>query len=97
MIEIQAVILAAFSAAGYSLVFYVKKRAKESRDEFNPYKLASTVIVGVFVGISLQLSGVDFGQEQLAAEIGTYTGTVALLESVLKTLYREFLEEQLKN
>jgi len=97
MIEIQAVILAAFSAAGYSLAFYVKKRAKKNPDNFNPYKLASTVIVGVFVGISLQLSGVDFGQEQLAAEIGTYTGTVALLESVLKTLYREFLEEKLKN
>lgn len=97
MIEIQAVILAALSAAGYSLVFYVKKRAKENPDEFNAYKLLATAIVGLFVGISLELSGVELTQQGLASEIATYAGTVALLESVLKTIYRQFLEDAIQN
>lgn len=95
MIELQQILLAAISAAGYSLVFYIKKRAKESPDSFDPYKLASTVVVGIAVGISFGLSGVDFGATDIQNQIAMYAGSVAVVESVLKTLYREVLSDYL--
>lgn len=97
MIEIQAVALAAVSAAGYSLTFYIKKRTKENPDTFNPYKLAATIIMGVAVGVSLQLAGVDFGQSDISSQIATYAGTVALLETILKSVYRKFLSQYVEN
>lgn len=91
MIEIQAVALAAISAAGYSFTFYIKKRTKDDPDTFDPYKLAATIIMGIAVGISMELAGVDFGQADISSQIATYAGTVALLETVLKSVYRQFL------
>lgn len=93
MIEIVPILVAACSGALYSFVFYAKKRAGKSPQDFDPFKLVSTVIIGMVVGIGLQLSGTNLTQEAVSSQVAVYAGTVALLESLLKTVYRQFLED----
>lgn len=90
---IEQIALAVASAAVYSLVFYAKTKASDPDEEFNKFKFGATLIVGIGVGVSFQLSGVDFNQQDIANQLAAYAGTVALLESMLKVVWRQFLKD----
>lgn len=87
---VEDIILAVVSALIYSVIFFVKKREGDSGEEFNYFKLGATLIVGLGVGISIHLSGLDLTQVRFEEKILMYTGTIALVESILKTLVRRF-------
>jgi hypothetical protein len=87
---VEDIILAVVSAAIYSIIFFVKKREGDSNEEFDYFKLGATLIVGLAVGLSIYLSGLDLTQVRFEERILMYTGTIALVESILKTLVRRF-------
>lgn len=87
---VEAVIKAVVAALVYSIVFYIKKRESAKPEDFNRFKFISTLIVGVIIGLALWSSGVPLSQMTLAEELAAMTGTIALVESVLKTLYRSY-------
>lgn len=90
-IEIAQIGMAVFSAAAYSIVFYAKHKEGSLEEDFDPKKFASTLIVGVGVGVGYGLSGVDVTQAGIEEQLAAYAGTVAIVESGLKYLYRRFL------
>jgi hypothetical protein len=92
MIEIQGVIMAAVTSAVYSLIVYSKKRAKDDPEPFNIYKLGATVLVGAGVGISMELSSIQLSQQSVETQVAAYAGTVAIVESLLKSSYRNYLQ-----
>lgn len=87
-IQLAGIGMAVVSSIVYSLVFYIKKRPTDAEEFFQPKKVLATIVVGVVVGISLQLSGTDLSQETLQTQLTAYAGTVALVESVIKTIIR---------
>lgn len=87
---VEDIILAVVSALIYSVIFFVKKREGDSNKQFDYFKLGATLIVGLGVGLSIHLSGIDLTQVAFEQRIVMYTGTIALVESILKTLVRRF-------
>jgi hypothetical protein len=87
----EQVLLAVGSALAYSLVFYAKNRAGDPED-FKPKKLLATLIVGLAVGIGYGLAGVEITQELIFAQLSMYAGTTALVESIIKAIYRQIKE-----
>lgn len=81
---LQTVLTTAASAAGYSVVFYAKKRIGKDKQVFNPRKLAATVLVGVALGVSMSLTGTSLEKEAIETQLAAYAGLVALVESGLK-------------
>lgn len=80
----------AVAAAVYSVVFYAKKR--EDGQDFDPAKFASTIVVGVFVGAFLSINGMDVTEENVTEMLVANVGVIALVESILKTIYRKVEE-----
>lgn len=93
-VQLAGIGMAVVSSLVYSLTFYIKKRSKKIDDfsdfdeVFQPKKVAATLIVGVFVGVSLQLTGSDITQQQIENQLVMYAGTVALVETGIKTAVR---------
>lgn len=89
---IENIAIAAVMGAVYSIIFFAKKRANDPDEKYNYFKLIATIAVGIAIGIGFELSGVDFGQARLFEQLTAYVGTIALVESVLKLLWRQFLK-----
>jgi len=87
--QLQTVLTAVLASVAYSITFYVKKRSSKNRQNFDVKKFIATLIVGVGVGVSISLSGADLTFLSFEAELATMAGIIALVESVLKTIYRE--------
>ena len=86
---LQSAGTAAMMAAVYSLLFYVKQRAKKENPEaFDPTKFGATVLVGAGIGVSLALAGVEITQGRVVDSLPMYVGVIAIVESVLKTVWR---------
>jgi len=77
----------AASAVAYSVIFYAKKR--ERGQEFDPYKFLSTLLVGLAVGASLSLTGIEVNQENVTGLIATNIGIIAVVESAIKWAVRK--------
>lgn len=88
-IQLAGIGMAVASSIVYSLAFYIKKRPKDVDEFFQPKKMIATLIVGVAVGVSLELSGAGLSEESLQTQLAAYAGTVALVESAIKTVYRQ--------
>lgn len=87
---LEEVLFSAGSAAVYSMVFYVKKRASKGEVKFNPFKLAATVGVGAVIGGIYAVSGMEFTRGEIATQLTTYAGTVALVETMIKAAWRGY-------
>lgn len=92
---VEQVILSAIAAAVYSFVFFAKAKAKDPEEPFNPFKLAATIVVGVIVGVIYSVMGVDFTQQDISTQLTAYAGTVAVLESIMKAIWRQYLSNQI--
>jgi len=86
---LQTVGMALLASLAYSLTFYVKKTEKIEPETFNSTKFISTMIVGAFVGVSMELSGATLAFTSFEAELAAMAGTIAVVESVLKAIYRK--------
>jgi len=90
---LQAVVLSAVCAAAYSVVFYFKTKSGDNTEKYDPKRLAATMLVGVGVGVSYELMGMDFSQQELSQRLVAYAGTVALVESLIKVGWRRYLKQ----
>lgn len=86
---IEQVILSVGSALVYSLVFYAKNRSDDPTEDFNFYKLGGTLLVGAVIGAGYGISGVDFSQAELSTQIAAYSGSVAIVETLVKIAWRQ--------
>lgn len=83
------VITAIVAAAGYSLIFYAKRRTRDD-DPFRPRKALATLLVGAGVGLLFALAGDPVHQESIEVRLAAYSGVIALLESILKIVANSF-------
>jgi len=83
---------AVLAAILYSLVFYAKKLGKG--EKFDPYRFASTLIIGAVVGALMQAQGVPVEQMTFEQRLAMYAGAIALTESVLKAVVRYFRKKK---
>lgn len=90
---IEDILLSIGSAILYSAAFYIKKVSRDDGEQFDKFKLAATIVVGAAVGIGYQMSGIDFTQQEISTKVAMYAGTVALVESGLKTVWRKYLKK----
>jgi hypothetical protein len=76
------------SAAVYSMVFYAKKRLSKDKQKLDIKKFLATVIVGAGVGAAFATQGVPINQASVGEKLAMYAGTVAIIESLLKSVFR---------
>lgn len=86
---VEEIIISVGSALVYSFSFYVKKFSSTEGEPFKPYKLLSTLIVGLVIGVGLFLSGDQIGRLTFMEIIAANIGAIAVVESILKALYRQ--------
>ena len=85
----ETVAYAIVAALAYSLIFYVKKAVREKNPpEFDYTKLGATLVVGLVIGIVFYIGGVPIATEAVETQLIAYAGVVALVESILKLIYR---------
>lgn len=92
---IQSIILSLVSAASYSIIFYIKKKESFDPEDFNKFKFGSTLLVGLSIGGVLVYTGSPITQEAIETQLVAYAGITALVESILKFVYRKFLRDRL--
>ena len=94
-IELATVAQTVGAAVVYSLLFYLKKKAGDTNGDvsFDYYKIGATIVVGAFVGVSYALAGSPLDSEALTTQLVAMGGTVALVEGVLKTVYRAVVKQ----
>lgn len=89
----QSVLTGMMMAAIYSTVFYTKKRLRND-EPFDQTKFIATVVVGAAVGASLKLAGIELTAGTLESTLATYAGTIALVESLVKSIWRAYQRRQ---
>ena len=82
------VLVAIMAGLTYGLSHYVKKVQKG--EGFDPYKLAATEVVAVFVAVSLALSGVRVDQLTIGQQFVLYAGTIPIVENIIKAVVRAY-------
>jgi len=80
MIEI---VMYVFVAVVYSVATYLKKALKPEGLPFDKVKLASTAIVGAFVGLVLGGSGIVPTEASIETQLAGMTGLVVVVETIL--------------
>lgn len=75
-------------AAMYSLLVYSRKYSLDA-ETFRPYKFAATLAVGIAVGVGMGLAGENVTQAEVFARLTALTGTIVLVENVVKLLWRQ--------
>lgn len=93
MIPIEQIGFAMLSSAVYSIVFYAKELQSDPDTKFDKFKFAATIIVGVGVGALYGYVGIDVNPDQLFEQLTMYAGTVAIVETLLKTFWRKYKRE----
>lgn len=87
-VELAQVGTALAASLLYSLIFYAKKRANTGKETFNPKKLIATLAVGAIVGVNASLAGADLTYLTIEEKLAMYGGTIAIVESGVKIVYR---------
>jgi len=79
------ILIAIVAAAIFAASGYLKSAGTEN---FEATKFAATVLVGIVVGAVMYASGSPITEANVATQIGTYAGVVAVVENVLKAFLR---------
>lgn len=95
MIEIEPIIIACFTGALYSVIWWSTKRIDPTKPDFSfeIMPLIATVIIGAFVGVMAAYSGSEITQMSIETQLAAYGSVIAVLERILKTLYN-YLENK---
>lgn len=92
---LQTILISAVSAVSYSIIFYAKKKGSLEPEDFKPFKFASTLLVGLAVGLAFLYLGNPITEKGIQTQLAAYTGVIAVVESILKTIYRKW--KKMKN
>lgn len=89
MIEIEPIIVACFTGALYSVIWWSTKRIDPTKPDFSfeIMPLIATVIIGAFVGVMAAYSGSEITQMSIETQLVAYGSVIAVLERILKTVY----------
>ena len=95
MIEIEPIIVACFTGALYSVIWWSTKRIDPTKPDlqFDHISLLSTVIIGAGVGAIATFTGSTITQLNIETQLVAYGSVIAVLERILKTLYN-YLENK---
>ena len=95
MIEIEPIIVACFTGALYSIIWWSTKRIDPTKPDFSfeIMPLLATVIIGAFVGVMAAYSGSEITQMSIETQLVAYGSVIAVLERILKTVYN-YLENK---
>lgn len=88
--EFQPLITAIFAAVLYSLIWWAAKNVDPTKPSpaFDFFSLGATVVIGAFVGAYATLAGSPLSQLSLETQLAANGAVIAIIEKVLKTLYR---------
>jgi len=89
---IEQILISILSSLTYSFIFYIKKREQKDSEDFNKFKLASTLLVGVMVGAVFGYRGIEVRVDTIETFLAANIGIIAIVESILKALYRRFIK-----
>lgn len=97
MIEIEPIIVACFTGALYSVIWWSTKRIDPTKPDFSfeIMPLIATVIIGAFVGVMAAYSGSEITQMSIETQLVAYGSVIAVLERILKTVYNYVSEKEL--
>ena len=95
MIDFEPILIACFTGALYSVIWWSTKRIDPTKPDFSfdPIQLVATVIIGAFVGVMAAYSGSEITQMSIETQLAAYGSVIAVLERILKTLYN-YLENK---
>jgi hypothetical protein len=95
MIEIEPIIVACFTGALYSIIWWSTKRIDPTKPDFSfdPISLVATMVIGAGVGIAATFTGSPITQLNIETQLVAYGSVIAVLERILKTLYN-YLENK---
>jgi len=81
----ETILLALVATMIYAITGYLKSAG----EDFNAVKFGATAIVGVFVGLSMHISGLPITEASVMVQMVTYVGVVVIIENVLKAIVRK--------
>ena len=89
MIEIEPIIIACFTGALYSVIWWSTKRIDPTKPDFSfdPISLVATMVIGAGVGIAATFTGSPITQLNIETQLVAYGSVIAVLERILKTVY----------
>jgi len=95
MIDFEPILIACFTGALYSIIWWSTKRIDPTKPDvsFEIMSLLATVIIGAFVGVMAAYSGSEITQMSVETQLVAYGSVIAVLERILKTVYN-YLENK---
>jgi uncharacterized membrane protein len=95
MTELAALITPIIAAVAYSLIIYAKKHTNPNNpQEFEPIKFISTAVLGTVLGVVSVYMQIPITQANFEQMFLLYGGSVILIESILKSIWRVTLGRQ---
>lgn len=89
MIDYNTVFIPVITAITYSMILFAKKNIDSGNPQaFEPIKFASTVLLGLLLGVASLWLNLPITQAGIEAAFLTYGGALILIESILKAAYR---------
>jgi len=82
--DVTTVLYAIIAALIYGLTFYIHNR--QLGEAFDPAKLLATLIVALFIGIVMAVTGNPITEFDIWAQLIAYAGLVAVIETWIKIL-----------
>ena len=96
MIEIEPIIVACFTGALYSIIWWSTKRIDPTKPDFSfdPISLVATMVIGAGVGIAATFTGSPITQLNIETQLVAYGSVIAVLERILKTVYNYVITKE---
>ena len=91
--ELSSIVLAMIAGAGYGVLFFFKSQ-QSSEDTFDYSKLGATVLLAALIGAALGAVGNPVTQATIDLQIAAYVGYIAVLETMLKLIWRRLYTPQ---
>lgn len=79
-------IIPVLGAIVYSLVFMLK--SQQDGEKLDVFKFATTAIIGFVIGVLMYGAGIPITEQDIGVQLVTYAGLTAIVESVLKIVWR---------
>ena len=96
MIEIEPIIVACFTGALYSVIWWSTKRIDPTKPDFSfeIMPLIATMVIGAGVGIAATFTGSPITQLNIETQLVAYGSVIAVLERILKTVYNYVITKE---
>ena len=96
MIDFEPILIACFTGALYSVIWWSTKRIDPTKPDFNfdPIPLVATMVIGAGVGIAATFTGSPITQLNIENQLVAYGSVIAVLERILKTVYNYVITKE---